>query len=747
MPAFFLSMIAKVITDLSLDKVFDYQIPAEIEAQIRPGVRVKVPFGNSFRMGFVLELAAKSDYPTLKFLQVADNDNVCIPENLLKLGEWIKDYYCSSQEQAIRTLLPGAVRSGRLHSRTVKVYSVCNNNQIADFIAQNESKKSFAKRISCLKYILQNLECTADEIIGNCSVTKAVLKTLAEAGLIETAEKIVRSNLFEGREAVRSTPLVPNKDQQKAIDLVEKLLDDPDEKKRTVLLWGVTNSGKTEVYLQTIAKALERGLDSIVLVPEISLTPQTVRRFRSRFGNDISVLHSQLSDRERFDEWMRIRHGEVKIVVGARSALFAPFQKPGLIIVDEEHEASYKQSESPRYHARDVAVMRGFMENAVVILGSATPSAESFFNAKNGKYHLVPMRSKVDDKARPLIKIVDQRMAALNNENQKTFFSPVLTAAVHDRLNRGEQVILFLNRRGYARVMTCELCGYEARCPNCAVSYTYSKRNETLSCHLCGDVIPAPAVCPSCQSPEIRFSGVGTEKIESAAIAAFKNARIGRMDSDTMKNAESYEKMLNSFKRGDIDILIGTQMIAKGLHFPNVTLVGVIHADHGLMMPDFRAPERTFQLITQVAGRAGRGDVRGEVMLQTYNPDNETIRYAAADDYESFYEFDMSVREMLKYPPFGHLMTIHFKSENEAHCLQYAEYFKSELMEYIHSEVQISGPSPAPIERIKGKFRYMMIIRGEKLKVIREKIRFLLFKRPIPKDVEAYADIDAQSML
>lgn len=740
-------MIAKVITDLSLDKVFDYQIPAEIEAQIRPGTRVRVPFGNSFRLGFVLELAERSDYPNLKSLQTADGDNVCIPEKLLKLGDWIKDYYCASREQSIRTLLPGAVRSGKIQSKTVKVYSINDLSKCEQFIAENAAKKSTAKRISCLNFLKENPESTADEITECCSIGTSVLKTLLEAELISAAEKVIRSDLFEGRETVRTQPLTPNADQQKAIDLVQKLLDDREEKKRTILLWGVTNSGKTEVYLQSIAKALERGCDSIVLVPEISLTPQTVRRFRSRFGNEISVLHSQLSDRERFDEWMRIQSGEVRIVVGARSALFAPFRNLGLIIVDEEHESSYKQGEAPRYHARDVAVMRGYIENAVVILGSATPSAESFYNAKNGKYHLIPMRSKVDDKAKPLVKIVDQRLASLDTEGKKTFFSPLLVSAVHDRLNRGEQTILFLNRRGYARVMTCELCGYEARCPNCAVSYTYSRRNETLSCHLCGEVVPAPAVCPSCQSPEIRFMGIGTEKIESAAIAAFKNARIGRMDSDTMKNAESYEKMLNSFKRGDIDILIGTQMIAKGLHFPNVTLVGVIHADHGLMMPDFRAQERTFQLITQVAGRAGRGDVRGEVMLQTYNPDNETIRFAAADDYESFYDFDMSVREMLKYPPFGHLMTIHFRSENEAHCLQYAEYFKSELVEYLHDEVKISGPSPAPIERIKGKFRYMIIIRGEKLKVIREKIRFLLFKRPIPKDVEAYADIDAQSML
>ncbi len=740
-------MIAKVITDLSLDRVFDYQIPELIAAKIRPGSRVRVPFGNSSRLGFVLEIAEKSEYPALKELQLYEKDEVSIPENLLKLGDWIKDYYCASQEQAIRTLLPGAVRSGKVNSKKIKVYSVSSAEAAQDFIEKNQHKKTAAKRILCLNFLLENPESSAEDLADNCKTTPSVIKTLLDAELISFSEKIVRSDLFDGREAVRSEALTPNADQQKAIDLVENLFNSPEEKKRTILLFGVTNSGKTEVYLQAIAKALERGLDSIVLVPEISLTPQTVRRFRSRFGNDISVLHSRLSDRERFDEWMRIRNGEVKIAVGARSALFAPFKNPGLIIVDEEHESSYKQSEAPRYHARDVAVMRGFMENAVVILGSATPSAESFYNAQIGKYHLVPMRSKVDDKAKPLIRVVDQRLAALDNENRKNFFSPLLVNAVNDRLNRGEQVILFLNRRGYARVMNCELCGYEARCPNCAVSYTYSRRNETLSCHLCGEVVPAPTVCPNCQSPEIRYMGIGTEKIESAAISTFKNARIGRMDSDTMKNAEAYEKTLNSFKRGDIDILVGTQMIAKGLHFPNVTLVGIIHADHGLMMPDFRAPERTFQLITQVAGRAGRGDIRGEVMLQTYNPDNETIRFAAEDDYESFYKFDMSVREMLKYPPYGHLMTVHFKSENEMNCLQYAEFFKSELMPYIHSEVQISGPSPAPIERIKGKFRYMLIIRGEKLKVIREKIRYLLFRCPIPKNVEAYADIDAQSML
>ena len=373
-----------------------------------------------------------------------------------------------------------------------------------------------------------------------------------------------------------------------------------------LLLHGVTNSGKTEVYLQAIGEALELGRSAIVLVPEISLTPQTVRRFRARFGDRLSVLHSRLTDRERFDEWTRIREGEVQIAVGARSALFAPFSNLGLIIVDEEHESSYKQSEAPRYSARDVAVMRGKLENAVVILGSATPSAESAYNARTGKFLLARMASQVDNKLAPHIRIVDQRLDGEMQPGKSSFFSSELVEAVFDRLRRGEQSILFLNRRGYARVMICEACGFEAHCPDCSVPYTYSRQRETLSCHLCGGVIPAYVECPQCRSPKIRYAGLGTEKIELVAQSVFRGARIARMDSDTMRGADDYESVLEQFRRGELDILIGTQMIAKGLHFPNVTLVGIINADLGLAMPDFRAPERTFHLIPPVADAQSR---------------------------------------------------------------------------------------------------------------------------------------------
>ena len=745
-------MIAKVIIDLSLDKCFDYLIGAELEKTAVIGARVNVPFGKSLRRGFILDIQEKSDYPDLKKIHSLAQDGVKIPPNLVKLGQWMGDYYCCSREQAIRTLLPGAVRSGRVSNKVEKVYSISNKDAVDLFISKNADKKTTVKRIKILQFLIENGETPISIIKSELGDVTNILKTLLKDELIACREEIVRVDIFGGRATVRNSPLTPSPAQQKALDLVGDILDGKVDKK-PILLHGVTNSGKTEVYLQAIQKALDKNLQSIVLVPEISLTPQTVRRFRARFGDDISVLHSRLSDRERFDEWMRISEQQVKIVVGARSALFAPFERLGLIIVDEEHESSYKQAESPRYHARDVAVMRGHIEGALVILGSATPAAESYYNALQRKYHLVEMNAKIEDRKKPIVRIIDQTLNRPDNFSNDTkiqgagFFSPYLIESVYDRMHRGEQTILFLNRRGYARVMVCEMCGYEARCPDCAVSYTYSRKNELLTCHLCGSQVPAPEICPNCQSPEIRYSGVGTEKIENAAMNIFKGARIGRMDSDTMKNAEAYEQTLNKFKRGELDILIGTQMIAKGLHFPNVTLVGIINADQGLAMPDFRAAEKCFQLITQVAGRAGRGEIQGEVIIQTYNPENETIKFAADNDFKSFYNYDIAARKIMKFPPFGHLMILHFRSEDEMACADYAERLKNAIAPLVHAEMKMSGPMPAPIERIKGKYRYVLLIRGEKLKQVREYIRKIIFEYPHPKNVEVYLDVDAQSML
>ena len=738
--------IARVIVDLSLDKGFDYNIPDSLAGKIHIGVQVKVPFGKSLRLGYVLNIIAHSEYPE----QLKDIHSVCehhsrIPEPLVKLGRWMSEYYCCSREQAVRTLLPRAVRSGKVKHRTLKHYSVADTAAAEKFIIENSGKKRSAGQVLTLKALLSSKELSQDALLSEAGVTASAVSSLLKKELISEEKRVLRRDAYADIEIIQSRPQEPTTEQAVVLKKLYAMLENPGEK-NTMLLYGVTNSGKTEVYLQAIARALETGKESIVLVPEISLTPQTVRRFRARFGDMVSVLHSRLTEGERFDEWSKVSDGLVKIAVGARSALFAPFRNLGLIIVDEEHESSYKQSEAPRYHARDVAVMRGHIENAVVILGSATPSFESFNNALTGKYELGQMLQRVQNCLMPVMNVVDGRIGAVE-PGKVSFFSKILVDAVFDRLNRGEQSIIFLNRRGYARQMMCEHCGFVAECPDCSIAYTYHRQRESLSCHLCGDAVKAFTHCPECGAEDIRYSGFGTEKVEAAAMMIFKNARIVRMDSDSMRKTSSYEDVLDRFRRGEVDILIGTQMIAKGLHFPNVTLVGVINADQSLYIPDFRSCERTFQLLTQVAGRAGRGDVSGEVIVQTLNPFNETIMYAVQQDFRKFYDYDMEMRKVLNYPPAGHLIAIHFRGAEQAAVKRFAGEFMEKIRPCCHQEVIVTEPEPAPIERIKGKYRYMIILRGSKLKKLREAIRELILHGNTPRNLEVYADVDAQSLM
>ncbi|MBR7107398.1 MAG: primosomal protein N' [Lentisphaeria bacterium] len=743
-------MIARVITDIALDREFDYLIPAALENDIRIGSAVEVPFGSTRRNGYVLEICAESAFAStgkLKELSGFARNRAHIPEKLITLGKWMAEYYCATQEHAIRTLLPAAVRSGKVKALVTRVFYLPDQAAAEKFIIENADAKRVVKRIEVLKLLLRIHEGTLTEISGHPEYSPGAFDALRKAGLIAFREETLRRDVFGEAEVVPGKPLPPTPDQQKALAMVEELLDRK-VPQHVLVLHGVTNSGKTEVYLQSIAKTLERGKSAIVLVPEISLTPQTVRRFRSRFGDRLCVLHSRLSDGERFDEWNRINSGEAQIVIGARSALFAPFRNLGLIVVDEEHESSYKQSESPRYMARDVAVMRGKLEDAVVILGSATPSAESVYNARQGKFLLCRMEAQVADKPKPVIRIVDRRLDPLPEPGSSNLFSPVLIDAVQERLERAEQTILFLNRRGYARSLCCPACGYEARCPECSVNYnyTYSRRREILSCHLCGAVIPAPECCPECGSPDIIYRGSGTEKLESCAHGVFPGARIGRMDSDTMRSSSDYEVVLDKFRRGQLDILVGTQMIAKGLHFPGVTLVGVINADHGLSMPDFRAAERTFQLLTQVAGRAGRGDRRGEVIFQS-SKDSEVLQFAANLDFDGFEQYDLEFRKMLNYPPYTRLIAIVFRGEDESVLAAFAANFAAQLEPYKHANLKITPPAPAPIEKIKNKYRYLMTIRGTGLKTIREAIRVLALHRPLPKNIDIAIDVDAQYLM
>ena len=560
----------------------------------------------------------------------------------------------------------------------------------------------------------------------------------------------------------------------------------------TFLLHGVTGSGKTEVYLQALAYALEQGKGGIVLVPEISLTPQTVERFKARFSSGplqtlVAVLHSHLSAGERHDEWHKIRQGRARIVIGARSAIFAPVEPLGIIIVDEEHEHTYKQEEAPRYHARDVAVVRGQMEGATVVLGSATPSLESYHNCQRGKYALIELPERADNARMPHVRVVDMRQA-FRKGGGTPIFSPQLKEAIHQRLDRGEQTILFLNRRGFSSALECPQCGYVAECPDCSVSLTYHRREQKLLCHICGHTAPVPGVCPNekCRNPKIRYAGLGTEKVEDTLTKLFPRARIRRMDSDVMKRKDDYRHVLGDFRAGKIDIIVGTQMIAKGLHFPNVTLVGIIYADMALHQPDFRAGERTFQLLTQVSGRAGRGDIEGEVFVQAFTPFHPAIQFARRHDFAGFYAQEMEFREQLKYPPVSRVALLTLKGRNEDKVKFNVDHLRKELDRLaggaaadkretgqtkasatelnfasdesaaaspVHgpanapaskpiSDLVICGPAPAPLLRAETFYRYQIMLRTRQMSELSRRLAKLTASLALPDDLTLTVDID-----
>ena len=486
-----------------------------------------------------------------------------------------------------------------------------------------------------------------------------------------------------------------------------------------------------------------------MLVPEIALTPQTVDRFRSRFADKperVAVLHSSLSDGERYDEWHRIRSGEAQIVVGARSALFAPVHNLGLIVVDEEHEPTYKQDEAPRYSARDTAVMRGRMEKCAVVLGSATPALESYSNAKSGKYRYIDMPIRVDDRRMPPMRIVDMRIAA-QQEGKPVLFSRELVEAIHIRIARAEQTMIFLNRRGFSSSLICPECGYVAECEHCSVGMTYHKARARLVCHICGEEKAVPARCPKCKSDQFKYAGAGTEKIEEVMTKLFPKARIERMDSDTMRRKNAHRDVLAKFRTGKIDILIGTQMIAKGLDFPNVTLVGVVNPDHALHMADFRAGERVFQLLTQVAGRAGRGEAAGEVIVQTYTPHHPAIQAARRIDFEGFCEQELAFRKELAYPPYTHLTCITLRGKNETEVEAAAEKLFQALEKCAADGAVLSPAMPAPIARMRGEYRWQMLLRAARTKMMNDSIRAAFGTMKWPKAVKVTVDVDATSLM
>ncbi|HAL91642.1 MAG TPA: primosomal protein N', partial [Verrucomicrobia bacterium] len=594
--------VARIITEIALDREFDYLIPGELIDRVRIGRIVWVPFGRRRARGFVTGLADRSDYPNLKAIESVTADLPLFDEQMLRLARWIADYYAAPFESAIAAILPAAVRRDGAKFKEQLLASL-REGAAPSLEEEAALAKKSPKQAAAWALLKERREMPASALAEECGASLQGLRSLEKRGWISLAKGVVRRNPHD-RMQVLPTFAPPLMDEQvAALEAIRMEMAAP--KPGTVLLHGVTGSGKTEVYLAAIQTALDAGKGAIALVPEIALTPQTMERFRGRFGETVAVLHSHLSVGERHDEWQRIAAGQARVVVGARSALFAPVRPLGLLVVDEEHEPAYKQDESPRYSARDVAVMRGHLEGCAVVLGSATPSLESYRHARDGKYKLVKMTKRVDRCVMPSVRVVDMRVEA-EKAGGAHLLSQDLIEAVRLRMAQGEQTMLFLNRRGYATTVMCPLCGHTETCPNCSVKMTYHKQAELMMCHVCGSIRKVPAFCsnPECKAPNIKMAGVGTQRVEAAVKKIFPKARIARMDSDTTGAKDAHAQILGKFRRGDIDILIGTQMIAKGLDLPRVTLVGVISADTSLYLPDFRAGERTFQLLTQVAGRA-----------------------------------------------------------------------------------------------------------------------------------------------
>ena len=739
-------MIARVTLEIALRKEFDYFIPPELADQVDVGSRVQVPFGSRKVLGCVTGLAEESAHATLKPILKVIGAQTLVTPKILKLARWIGEYYCCAPETALKSVLPEAVRHEqanwreRLHVRALPV--------------AGELPKLPKRQMEVWRILEARPELPLSELLALAKTTAATVRRLEDRGLVSVAAEISERDPYAREQILPTQPLPLNSAQAKALAAIISAMDGgprPEApRSSTFLLHGVTGSGKTEVYLQAIAHALEQGKGAIVLVPEISLTPQTVERFKARFSSGrlqtlVAVLHSHLSAGERHDEWHKIRQGRARIAIGARSAIFAPVEPLGLVIVDEEHEHSYKQEEAPRYHARDVAIVRGQMEGAVVVLGSATPSLESYYNCGKGKYTLLQLPERADDKKMPVVRIVDMRQTVRPGK-AIPIFSPQLKEAIAQRVERKEQVILFLNRRGYSTSLQCPLCGFVAECPNCSVSLTYHRQENKLCCHICSHVAPVPTVCPNekCRNPAIRFSGLGTQKVEATLVKLFPQARIVRMDSDSLKRKEDYRRILGDFRVGKIDILVGTQMIAKGLHFPNVTLVGIIYADLALHQPDFRAGERTFQLLTQVAGRAGRGDIEGEVFVQAFTPFHPAIQFARRHDFEGFYEQEIGFREQLKYPPAGRIALLTLKGRNEEKVKFSADYLKRELEKAVGDikDLVIVGPAPSPLLRAETYYRYQIMLRAQRMAALSQRLALLIRSLTLPQDVSLAVDID-----
>ena len=724
-------MYALVLVEIgvkNVDKYFTYHIPDNLEDKINIGIRVKVPFNTREISGFVIKIINKiedNNYEVKDILEVIDNEEVLNLE-LLKLGEYISSKTLCSMITAYQTMLPKALKANHKVAMKPKNEVIAVLNKDVSEIYEYISFCSYKKQVEILKSIIEN--GSVKVISSNISS----VTSLANKGLIKTISREVyryNDNAIENKHTV-----FLNEEQSK---VVKEVIDNLNTN-NTYLLKGVTGSGKTEVYMHIIKEVIDRGMQAIMLVPEISLTPQIVSRFRQRFNDEVAVLHSGLSDGERYDEYRKIKKGLVKIVVGARSAIFSPFQNLGVIIIDEEQVTSYKQENNPKYHTRDVALFRCKYHNCPLVLGSATPSLESYARAKKGVYKLLTLNKRANNKLMPEIRIVDMKKEIRNNYHN---ISLELENAIKEKLDKKEQIIILLNRRGYSSMLTCKDCGEVIKCPNCDISLTYHKTSNTLRCHYCGYGTKVQDTCPSCYGRSLTMYGLGTEKLEEELVKKF-NARVVRMDLDTTTSKKAHSKIIKDFLEQKYDILVGTQMIAKGLDFPNVTLVGVINADASLNIPDFRSSEYTYQLLSQVSGRSGRDKKEGIVIIQTLNPEHYSIKYAKDHDYDGFFNYEMRIRKKLGYPPYYYLTLIKILSRDYQLCMKEANKVGEFLRKNLPSDVIVLGPSIASTFKVNNIYHFQCIIKYKKEDDIKEVLRTIDNIYKINTKVRIEMDID-----
>lgn len=719
---------------LEIDRPFTYKVPEEFNNEIKIGQIVKVPFGkgNKTSEGFILNLKNDDNikFKTKNIAAILVKDPV-IYEDDINLIEFLREKTLCKYIDAFRLLIPVGIMKGAKAKK--KKVIVLKNEDLSNI----KNPDGYKKIVEFFK--TNSGKYTKSELINEHSISQYKLNKLIENEVLSIEEESV----------FRYNDRVYNKDSAKTLtieqeNIIREYINSDD---KMFLLKGVTGSGKTEVYMKLVERVLLEGKSAIILVPEIALTPQMIERFKGRFGVNVALFHSKLSDGERFDEWFRVKEGKAKVIVGARSAIFLPAKNLGLIIIDEEHENTYKSEQNPKYQTKEVAEYLSELKGCKVILGSATPSIETYYRALTGEMKLLELNSRVDNKPMPPMKVIDMRNE-LKGGN-KSLFSRELFIAIQERLKRKEQIILFLNRRGFSTFVSCRSCGYVFKCDECDISMTYHK-NGLLICHYCGKTKREPRECPKCHSKYVKFFGAGTQRVEEEVKKYFNNVRILRMDVDTTRDKHSYERIYNTFKNAEADILIGTQMVSKGLDFKNVTLVGILAADMSINIPDYRAAERTFQIITQVAGRAGRGDKQGEVLIQTYTPQHYSLQYAVNYDYEGFYEKEFTVRAMMKYPPFGKLLLINGTSKKEELLKNFMHKITMMIKPLVESclDIEILGPIPCMISKVKENYRWQIVIKGEFDSYFSKNIKEILYdeNKNVYNDIRISMDINPNNL-